>query len=52
MAEGMRLDYRQVAPETVEAMRALEAYGRTTGLDTRLLELVKVRVSQLNGCAY
>ncbi len=52
MAKGMRRDYRQVAPEAVEAMRALEAWVQTIGLDPCLLEPVRVRVSQLNGCAY
>lgn len=48
----MRLDYRQVAPEAVQAMRELEAYVKSTGLEPSLLELVKIRASQLNGCAY
>jgi len=48
----MRLDYRQVAPEAVQAMRELEAYVKSTGLEPPLLELVKIRASQLNGCAY
>lgn len=33
-------------------MRALEIHVRQSGLDHRLLELVKTRASQLNGCAY
>jgi AhpD family alkylhydroperoxidase len=48
----MRLDYRQVAPKAVQAMRELEAYVKSTGLEPSLLELVKIRASQLNGCAY
>jgi len=34
------------------AMRGLEAYVRQSGLEPQLLELVKTRASQINGCAY
>lgn len=47
-----RLDYGKVAPSVVEAMRGLGAYTGRSGLEPRLLELVKTRASQLNGCAY
>ncbi|MCL6593040.1 MAG: carboxymuconolactone decarboxylase family protein [Alicyclobacillus sp.] len=47
-----RIDYRTVAPEAVQALRGLERYVRHCGLEHRLLELVKTRVSQINGCAY
>lgn len=47
-----RLDWRQVAPEAQAAMRALYHYTENCGLDRRLLELVKIRASQINGCAY
>ena len=47
-----RLDYAGAAPGAFEAMRGLETYLRQCGLDRRLLELVKVRASQINGCAY
>ena len=39
-------------PDAIEAMRGLEAYIAKTGLEHSLLELVKVRASQINGCAY
>lgn len=48
----MRLNYRRLDPAAYEAMTALEHYVRDGGLDPKLLELVRVRVSQLNGCAY
>lgn len=48
----MRIDYRQVAPGALRAMRELEAYVKSGGLEAPLLELVKVRASQINGCAY
>jgi AhpD family alkylhydroperoxidase len=47
-----RLDYATVAPNRVEAMRALERDAQRSGLGRALLELVKIRVSQINGCAY
>lgn len=47
-----RFDYAKVAPGANEAMRGLERYARTTGLEHSLIELVKIRASQLNGCAY
>ena len=47
-----RLLYPQVAPQALRAMRALEQYGRSTGLEPSLLELVRMRVSYMNGCAH
>lgn len=47
-----RLDLAQAAPDAARAMLALEKYVRTTGLEPALLELVKVRASYMNGCAY
>jgi AhpD family alkylhydroperoxidase len=48
----MRLSYPKVSPGAYQAMLAVEAYLATTGLDPALLHLVKLRASQLNGCAY
>jgi len=47
-----RLDYRSVAPGALDAMLGLERYTDASGLEPLLLELVKMRASQLNGCAY
>jgi AhpD family alkylhydroperoxidase len=47
-----RLSYARVAPEAYEAMRALEAYVKSTGLERPLLELIRLRASYVNGCAY
>jgi AhpD family alkylhydroperoxidase len=47
-----RLDYQHIAPDAVQAMRALETYVRQSGLERSLLHLVKVRASQINGCAF
>lgn len=47
-----RLEYTQVAPDAFKAMRAFEDYVRGCGLNPTLLELIKIRASQINGCAY
>ena len=47
-----RLNYSKIAPEGVEGLSKLESYVRKSGLEHSLLELVKLRASQLNGCAY
>ena len=47
-----RIDYRHVAPNAVAAMLQLEQYVRQSGLESKLLDLVKTRASLINGCAY
>ena len=47
-----RIDYSKVTPEGYRAMSGLERYVRGSGLEPSLLELVKLRASQINGCAY
>lgn len=47
-----RIDYKKAAPGVFAAMLGLETYLRGSGLEHSLLELVKIRVSQINGCAY
>jgi AhpD family alkylhydroperoxidase len=47
-----RLRYREVVPEVYRALLGLQAHVRESGLDTRLVELVYLRVSQVNRCAY
>jgi alkylhydroperoxidase family enzyme len=49
---AMRIDYGQIFPTAMEAMRGLEEAVHTSTLDTVLLELVTIRASQLNGCGY
>ncbi|MGI8506266.1 MAG: carboxymuconolactone decarboxylase family protein [Solirubrobacteraceae bacterium] len=48
----MRIDYRRVFPEALRAMSGLEEAVHESSLEPELLELVKMRASQLNGCAY
>jgi AhpD family alkylhydroperoxidase len=47
-----RIDYRTAAPDGFAALVNLERYTRVSGLEPSLLELVKLRASQINGCAY
>lgn len=47
-----RLNPFEASPETYQAMRALEMQVRASGLEPGLLELVKTRASQINGCAF
>jgi AhpD family alkylhydroperoxidase len=47
-----RLDFYTASPDATKAMIALDAAVHKLGLEAQLLELVKLRASQLNGCAY
>jgi len=47
-----RLDPRKAAPEAMKAMSNLHAYVGKCGLDHKLLELVKLRASQINNCGW
>ncbi len=47
-----RMEFAKAAPGVVASMYGLESYLRTTSLDAGLLDLVKLRASILNGCAY
>ena len=47
-----RIEYAHVAPDCAKALCAVENYVKDSGLEPALLELMKTRVSQINGCAY
>ncbi|MEQ9812539.1 MAG: carboxymuconolactone decarboxylase family protein [Azospirillaceae bacterium] len=47
-----RLNAQAAAPDAIKAVLGLETYVRGCGLEHSLIELVKIRVSQINGCAY
>jgi AhpD family alkylhydroperoxidase len=47
-----RFDFTVVAAEGYKAMLGVHSYVQNSGLDLGLLELVKIRVSQINGCAF
>ncbi len=47
-----RLDYNQIAPAGVKALGGVYGYVSQSGLSPTLVELVYLRVSQINNCAY
>jgi AhpD family alkylhydroperoxidase len=47
-----RMNFYQAAPDTMKALMALETQVQASGLEQSLIELVKTRASQINGCAY
>ena len=47
-----RLNPYRESPDTMQALVDLEAAVQKTGLETSLLDLIKTRASQINGCAY
>ena len=50
--EADRLNAYKAAPDAMRAVQRVEAYIQQCGLEKRLIELVKMRASQINGCAY
>ena len=47
-----RMNFYQAAPDTMKALMALEEQIQSSGLEKSLIELVKIRASQINGCAF
>src|SRR5450759_2479685 len=47
-----RINYSKTAPKGIEILHSLENYIKSSGLEPSLVELVKLRASQINGCAY
>src|SRR6476620_11759943 len=47
-----RLDFRKASPQGEKAMMGLHMFVRNCGFDHSLLELIKLRASQINGCAH
>lgn len=47
-----RLDLAAIAPKFYEAMIGVETAAARSGIDPGLYELIKIRASQLNGCAF
>jgi AhpD family alkylhydroperoxidase len=48
----VRFNYRSANPEAYQTMLKLEGFIKTSGLDAKLYELIKIRASQINGCAF
>ena len=47
-----RIDFYKASPDAIKALIALEAAVIKLGLEAPLMELIKLRTSQINGCAY
>lgn len=47
-----RLDFPRVSPQALQAMLTFQQHVNTSGIEHKTLELVKMRASQLNGCAF
>jgi AhpD family alkylhydroperoxidase len=47
-----RIEYRKYAAEGLKALLSLEKYLAECGLDKKVIELLKMRASQINGCAF
>jgi AhpD family alkylhydroperoxidase len=47
-----RLNAKAIAPDAFNALRGLQDYVDASGIEKPLLELIKVRASQINGCAF
>src|SRR5262250_3508443 len=47
-----RLEYRKFSQDALQAMLALEKYIANCGLDHKFVHLLKLRASQINGCAF
>ncbi|HEX3708820.1 MAG TPA: carboxymuconolactone decarboxylase family protein [Pseudolabrys sp.] len=47
-----RIDFTKVNPAAYQAVAALQNYVDKSGLDAKLRELIKIRTSQINGCAF
>jgi AhpD family alkylhydroperoxidase len=50
--EPPRIEFGRVTPEAYRGLLELDRYARAAGLDASLIELVKLRASLINGCAY
>jgi AhpD family alkylhydroperoxidase len=48
----LRIDYRNVFPEAIHPLDDMERHAQGSGVERRLLELVAMRASQLNGCRH
>lgn len=47
-----RLEYQKISPGAYQAMLGVEMFVRKSSLEPSLIELVKMRASQINGCAF
>lgn len=49
---AQRLPYSEIAPAGMDIMMEMERYTKTTAIERKIRELIKIRASQINGCAF
>ena len=49
---SQRVSFYEIAPDAMKIMMDMEKYTKATTIERRLRELIKIHVSQINGCAY
>lgn len=49
---SQRVSYYEIASDGMKIMMDMEKYTKTTSIERKLRELIKIRASQINGCAY
>src|SRR5699024_7270861 len=49
---GQRVSYYEIASEGMKIIMDMEKYTKMTTIDQKLRELIKIRVSKINGCAF
>lgn len=49
---SQRVPYYEITPDGMKIMMDMEKYTKTTAVEQKLRELIKIRASQINGCAY
>lgn len=47
-----RMNYYEIAPDAMKIMMEMEKYTKKSSIERKLRELIKIRASQINGCAY
>ncbi|MCM0626698.1 carboxymuconolactone decarboxylase family protein [Lysinibacillus sp. OL1_EC] len=47
-----RMNYYEIAPDAMKIMMEMEKYTKKSAIERKLRELIKIRASQINGCAY
>ncbi|WP_445480577.1 carboxymuconolactone decarboxylase family protein [Lysinibacillus irui] len=47
-----RMNYYEIAPDAMQIMMEMEKYTKKSAIERKLRELIKIRASQINGCAY
>lgn len=49
---AQRLPYSEIAPAGMDIMMEMEKYTKTSAIERKIRELIKIRASQINGCAF